>query len=205
MISMLQIPKKIILASSSPRRKDLLEQMGIAFDIVPSSIDENVEESYIPSELVCHLAAIKAEAVAAKISADSLIIGADTIVVKEYVLGKPNNRDDAIRMLSHLQDGFHNVLTGIALIDQSLGYKAVSYESTRVEMIPLSIQQIEWYVDNEELIDKAGSYSIQGLAAAFIPRIDGCYYNVVGLPIHLLWTMLVKYQQEMATVLSNTK
>ena len=96
MISMLQISKRIILASSSPRRKDLLEQMGIVFDIIPSFMDESVKGSYTPSELVCHLASIKAEDVAAKIPGDSLIIGADTAVVKEYVLGKPHNKNDAI-------------------------------------------------------------------------------------------------------------
>jgi septum formation protein len=199
MISLVDIPKKIVLASASPRRKELLAQMGISFDILPSSAEEEFLQEGMPertpSDYVCSLAGFKAEDVASRIKSDCLVIGADTVVVRRgQILGKPQSREEAIAMLQFLQGGWHDVLTGVAVIDRKLKYKDISYACTRVEMAHLTMQQIERYADSGECIDKAGAYGIQGLAAAFIPRIEGCYFNVVGLPVSTLYTMLLKYK-----------
>lgn len=199
MIPLIDIPKKVVLASASPRRKELLAQMGITFDIVPSLAEEEFLKEGMPepapSDYVCRLAALKAEDTASRLESDCLVIGADTVVVREgRILGKPQNREEAIAMLLSLQGGWHDVLTGVAVIDRNIRYRDISCACTRVEMAHLSLQQIERYVDSGECIDKAGAYGIQGLAAAFIPRIEGCYFNVVGLPVSMLYTMLLKYK-----------
>lgn len=194
MIPVQDFPKEIILASASPRRRDLMQQLGLCFDIQPSNVDERTCGSCSPEELVSRLALLKAEDVAVHSNRSCLVIGADTIVVKDTVFGKPKDRQEAADMLIRLQGGWHEVITGVALVDIEAGYKDVSFERTHVEMMPLSRQQIEWYVQCGEADDKAGAYAIQGRAAAFVRGIRGCYTNVVGMPVHLLWDMLGRYR-----------
>ncbi|HHY82622.1 MAG TPA: septum formation protein Maf [Clostridiales bacterium] len=194
---LVDIKKKIVLASASPRRKELLARMGFSFDVFPSTSEESNKEIFALSaaEQVCMLAEQKAEDTASRIFQDCLVIGADTIVVRDgQILGKPKDRKEAAAMLRSLQGCWHEVLTGIALIDRKLSYRDKAFECTRVEMMQLDTYQIEWYLDSGEYADKAGAYGIQGLAAAFIPRIDGCYFNVMGLPLNLLYKMLQRYK-----------
>lgn len=186
--------KKVILASASPRRKELLEKIGIDFEIKNSDIDENIIDITAPSEYACELAKMKALKVA-RDHTDALVIGADTIVVKDNkVLGKPEDRDDAVSMLKMLQGSVHEVITSLALVDLSIDYINVSCERTLVEIMPLTHEQIEMYVNTGEPMDKAGAYGIQGLGSVFIPRINGCYYNVVGLPLNRFWLALEDYK-----------
>ena len=171
----------------------MLRQMGIRFTVVPSSMKED-PPSGEAAEYVRRLAGQKARNSAGRISEDALVIGADTAVVKNgRILGKPRNGREAAGMLQFLQGGWHDVLTGVALIDRRLDYMDLSHACTHVEMIHLDRQQIQKYIDSGEYADKAGGYGIQGMAAAFIPRIEGCYFNVVGLPVALLYTMLLRY------------
>ena len=171
----------------------MLGQMGIRFTVVPSSLKED-PPSGDALEYVCRLAGQKARDSAGRISEDALVIGADTAVVKNgKILGKPRNGREAVGMLQFLQGGWHDVVTGVVLIDRRLDYMDLSHACTHVEMIHLDRQQIQKYIDSGEYADKAGGYGIQGMAAAFIPRIEGCYFNVVGLPVALLYTMLLRY------------
>lgn len=184
---------KIVLASASPRRKQLLSQMGLEFEVVPSDIDEKLPADLPYEEAVQELAFKKASHVASLIDGHRLVIGADTIVVKDEVLGKPKDKDDACEILYRLQGQSHEVVTGLAVVDNLTGKFKKSFEKTIVEMAPLSMEEIEQYVLTGEPMDKAGAYGIQGLAGIFISRIIGCYYNVVGLPIHRLWMMLKEF------------
>lgn len=184
---------KIVLASASPRRKQLLSQMGLEFEVVPSDIDEKLPADLPYEEAVQELAFKKASHVASLIDGHRLVIGADTIVVKDEVLGKPKDKDDACEILYRLQGQSHEVVTGLAVVDNLTGKFKKSFEKTIVEMVPLSMEEIEQYVLTGEPMDKAGAYGIQGLAGIFISRIIGCYYNVVGLPIHRLWMMLKEF------------
>lgn len=184
---------KIVLASASPRRKQLLSQMGLEFEVVPSDIDEKLPADLPYEEAVQELAFKKASHVASLIDGHRLVIGADTIVVKDKVLGKPKDKDDACEILYRLQGQSHEVVTGLAVVDNLTGKFKKSFEKTIVEMAPLSMEEIEQYVLTGEPMDKAGAYGIQGLAGIFISRIIGCYYNVVGLPIHRLWMMLKEF------------
>ena len=184
---------KIVLASASPRRKQLLSQMGLEFEVVPSDIDEKLPADLPYEEAVQELAFKKASHVASLIDGHRLVIGADTIVVKDEVLGKPKDKDDACEILYRLQGQSNGVVTGLAVVDNLTGKFKKSFEKTIVEMAPLSMEEIEQYVLTGEPMDKAGAYGIQGLAGIFISRIIGCYYNVVGLPIHRLWMMLKEF------------
>ncbi|NLJ41733.1 MAG: septum formation protein Maf [Clostridiales bacterium] len=184
---------KIILASSSPRRKQLLEQMGLQFDIIPAGGHEELLYSLDPEEMAQELAYNKALEVASGITAQTIIIGADTIVVKGGILGKPKSQKEAIEMLLRLQSNTHQVITGLALIDPWSGKVQKGYEKTLVEMAPMTLKDIEYYVATGEPMDKAGGYGIQGLAGVFISKIEGCYFNVMGLPIHRLWKMLGEF------------
>lgn len=198
MKTLIDIPKKIILASASPRRKELLGQIGVCFDVIPSTVDEGEADEFLqarPCDYVCRLADLKASDTASRIKDDCLVIGADTIVLhKGRILGKPRDREDAVAILQFLQGGWHEVITGLALVDLKTGYREISYECTRVEMASLDREQIEAYIDSGEPFDKAGAYGIQGLAAVIVPRIEGCYFNVVGLPVHRLYSMLLQYK-----------
>ena len=184
---------RIVLASASPRRKQLLEQMGLKFDVIVSNIEEKSPQGLAPEEISMELAYNKAMNVALQINEPAIVIGADTLVVKDRILGKPKDEEDARQMLRMLQGQTHQVITGLALVNPWTGKVQKGYEKTLVEMVPLTLQEIECYIKTGEPMDKAGGYGIQGLAGIFISRIEGCYFNVVGLPIHLLWKMLKEF------------
>ncbi len=176
---------RIILASASPRRKELLEQVGAEFEIIPAVGEEIITDSS-PQQAVLDLAAQKAAEVAAKVREDAIILGADTVVAfGDKILGKPKDEADAKQMLSLLSGKTHSVYTGVSIVVRQSGESQSYsfYEETEVTMYPLSEQQILSYIRTKEPMDKAGSYGIQGKGAVFIEKIQGDYNNVVGLPI----------------------
>lgn len=180
----------IVLASSSPRRAELLKQAGLEFEIMVSEVDETPAPGLAPDELVRELALRKANAVATMLD-KGLVIGADTVVVKAgRILGKPSGPQEAAEMLRLLQGGGHEVYTGVALVDVFSQETVVEHEMTRVFFNPLTEGEISRYVATGEPMDKAGAYGVQGLAALFINRLEGCYTNVVGLPLARLAIML---------------
>ncbi|WP_083486138.1 Maf family protein [Alicyclobacillus ferrooxydans] len=185
---------KLILASSSPRRRELLSMLGLEFSIDVSDLDEVIEEGLAPSEVVRQLASQKAAAVAKRQppeTSDTLILAADTIVVLEgRILGKPADRNEAIEMLSRLQGNRHEVFTGVCLIHLPSGRVQSEFERTEVTMAPLLRSEIEHYVDTLEPMDKAGAYGIQGFGATIIEGITGDYFTVMGLPIRRVSLML---------------
>lgn len=182
----------LVLASASPRRKMLLEQLGLPFTIRASEIEEDLQQPLPPDQLAETLALQKAQNVANSFDQDALVIGADTIVVDEQgILGKPRDEADAYRMLSRLSGQTHRVITGLAVISIFHPERTlVKHETTHVTFAHLSKQDIQWYIHIREPLDKAGAYAIQGKGMAFVERIQGCYYNVVGLPVFLLLRML---------------
>ncbi|WP_068500032.1 Maf family protein [Paenibacillus kribbensis] len=189
-----KITPRIILASTSPRRKELLAFLRLPFEVMPSHADESTPESWTPQQIVETLAVRKAEAVvnvAAQSEEAGLVIGSDTIVVLDgLVLGKPADHADAVRMLTALQGRTHLVYTGVACLHTVTGKTLVRHRQTKVTMKPLSHEQIVAYVNTGEPSDKAGAYGIQGMGATLVESIQGCYFNVVGLPLSLLSDML---------------
>lgn len=183
----------IVLASASPRRRELLEQIGVPFRVMPSGFDEAGAPEQEPTAFVTALAIGKATDVAPKVPS-GLIVGADTIVVRDgRILGKPVDDADASRMLGLLSGGWHEVITGIAVIEAATGAVRSAAEVTRVKFRTLLPREVAAYVASGEPADKAGAYAIQGLASMFIERIDGCYFNVVGLPIFRLAELLREF------------
>ena len=181
----------LILASSSPRRIELLRRLGIRFE-VRKPLWETRIISDDPVEVARYVALEKARNVAGFYT-EGIVIGADTIVVIDNkILGKPRSIDEAREFLMMLSGRYHEVITGIALIDAATNKEVVDHEVTRVKFKELSNEEIELYIKSGEPMDKAGAYGIQGLAAFFIERIEGDYYNVVGLPIHKLYKLLLK-------------
>ena len=182
----------IILASQSPRRKELLTQMGLSFRVVVSDIDEHMERSLPPDKLVESISAEKARAVQPLTTPDSLIIAADTVVVLDgTVLGKPADEADARRMLSLLSGREHQVYTGFTILQGDHIHS--QSEETFVTFRPLTEEEIAAYVSSGEPMDKAGAYGAQGKAALFVSRIEGDYFNVMGLPLYLLGKMLADF------------
>lgn len=187
----------LVLASSSPRRKELLTQAGFQFEVHPAHINEDRRPGEDPVIYVTRLAREKAQAVHVLRPGD-LILGADTSVVCEgELLGKPIDAADAARMLRLLSGRTHQVITGVAVVS-SVGVDSAS-DTTHVSMVELSEEEIAAYIATGDPMDKAGAYGIQGFPARWIPRISGCYFNVVGLPIALASTMIDGMQQRMAT------
>lgn len=186
--------RRIILASTSPRRKELIASLHLAFEVIPSHADEDTPPEWTPEQTVQELAMRKALAVYRGLEGreqDAVIVGSDTVVVLDGdILGKPVDEADAERMLSRLQGREHRVFTGVACIDASNGQSMVQYRQTDVTMKELSEATIRAYVQTGEPSDKAGSYAIQGIGASLIERVEGCYFNVVGLPLSLLSDML---------------
>lgn len=185
---------KLVLASASPRRVGLLRQIGMPFEQLASPDSEPRPNGAPPQEYVQQAAAAKARAVARLLRGQgrdgSVVLGADTMVFcAGQALGKPCDRADAARMLSTLSAREHQVFTGLALIANN-GEMHSDWVETRVTMVRLSERDIEGYIASKEPLDKAGAYGIQGLGARFIERIEGCYYNVVGLPLARLCAML---------------
>lgn len=175
---------KLVLASKSPRRSEILKNAGIDFTVRVADADETIPEGTKPQDAVVFLAARKAMAV--ERTEDELVLGADTVVVlQDKILGKPKDRDDAYNMLKSLSGRVHSVFTGVCAIGK--GVSITFAEETRVEVMPLTDEEIYTYIDTNECYDKAGAYGIQGLASKFIRRIDGDYFNVVGLPISRIY------------------
>lgn len=181
----------IILASESPRRADLLKQIGLEFEVSPSEIEEP-QITISPAIAVQELAILKARTVAAKFDA-GIVIGADTVVVIDgQPIGKPENDAHAVQILKRLSGNQHEVITGVALIDIKRKNEVVWAEQTAVYFRTLHESEIVAYVRSGEPSDKAGAYGIQGRAGAFVERIEGCYFNVVGLPLANLTVQLRK-------------
>lgn len=177
--------RPIILASGSPRRRELLAGLGIQFEVQVSDIDENVAEELPPHQLVELLSLKKAEAIATKVER-GIVIGSDTIVVlNEEILGKPKDEEEAFTMLTRLQGRLHTVYTGVSLIDVENNRREIAHQSTKVKMRSLSNEQICSYIATKEPMDKAGAYAIQGIGATLIEGIEGDYFTVVGLPLAL--------------------
>ena len=177
----------LVLASQSPRRQELLLQAGIPFTVRVAGIEEQRAAGETPDAYVRRLACAKALAVDR--TSDEIVLGADTVVVLDGdVLEKPQDEEDAARMLRRLSGRWHQVLTGICLAHHD--ETRVAVETTRVLMASLSEWDIQDYIATGEPLDKAGAYGIQGRAAVFIPAIEGCYFNVVGLPLARLTTLL---------------
>ncbi|MBR6812901.1 MAG: septum formation protein Maf [Oscillospiraceae bacterium] len=185
------------LASASPRRKDLLKKAGIEdFSVRPADVDESLDASLSAAEAVMTLARRKAEAAQQGLGEEDYVLAADTLVyLDETALGKPRDENDAFRMLKALSGRAHEVYTGICLRRGSVS--DCEYECTRVFFSPLTDKEIWDYIRTGEPMDKAGAYGVQGAAGVFIPRIEGDYYNVMGLPVSRLYKMLTRHGLEL--------
>lgn len=171
---------EIILGSKSPRRKELLEKLGYKFKIVPSDVDENIEEED-PIKKVLKIAKMKAIPILSQFPS-KLIITADTIVLNNnIVLGKPKDKEEAYKMIRDLQNNSHYVYTAVVCINKDINVEFV--EATKVYVVAMTDEEINEYINSQEPYDKAGGYGIQGMFAKFIEKIEGDYYNVMGLPI----------------------
>lgn len=185
---------KIILASKSPRRAENLRALGWEFETQAANIDETRHESEDAISYVKRLAEEKAAAIAQHVT-DGVVLGADTVVViGGEIMGQPRDDEDARRMLTLLSEKWHEVLTGVALA-RNQSATLIEHESTRVRFCELSPEEIDWYVSTGEPRDKAGAYAIQGRGAIFIERIDGDYFNIVGLPVRRVYEMIRGLQQ----------
>ncbi|MCI8513272.1 MAG: septum formation inhibitor Maf [Lachnospiraceae bacterium] len=188
---------RLILASKSPRRRELLAQIGLPFVVRESCLTEEIKEEK-PEEIVKSLAFQKAEAVAEREEEEAVILGADTVVVLDgEILGKPKDAEDAFRMLQALQGREHTVCTGVALLRRTAGEweRVLFAEKTKVFVRPMSGEEIRAYIATGEPMDKAGAYGIQGRFAVFVEKIDGDYANVVGLPVSRVYQVLKKWRQ----------
>ncbi len=186
---------EFILASNSPRRREILSMLGMDFEVIVSDCDETVRAAMTPDKLVCELARRKAEAVFGSLprTDNRIVIGADTIVWNgTRVMGKPKDKKDAFNTLMALSGKEHAVYTGVALLGRVGGrtLSSVRAEKTVVRFAKLGENEVRYYVDSGEPLDKAGSYGIQGFGGIFVTELHGDYYNVVGLPISLMRRML---------------
>ena len=185
--------ERLLLASQSPRRAEILRSVGWPFEAFAVDIDESLRTGESPVDYVERLALEKAEAALIQQGSARLVLGADTtVVVDDEILGKPDSDEDARRMLRLLSARWHEVLTGVALISHGEGgrlLRQVAHERTRVRFGPLTEREIDWYVRTHEPADKAGAYAVQGYASLFIEGIEGDYWNVVGLPVRLVYKL----------------
>lgn len=186
--------KKIILASKSPRRKYLLESINLEFEIIPSNFEEDIEGKTFSKKFIESLAYEKAKEVADRID-EGLVIGADTVVILgKKILGKPKDKEEAVKMLQSLSGKTHKVITGVAIVDKYEDKTLINSAITKVTFKKLSEREINAYIETGEPMDKAGSYGIQNaIGSLFVDKIDGCYNNVVGLPLNLLAKMLKSF------------
>lgn len=185
--------ENIILASSSPRRKEILEKYNLHPTIIKSNIIEKSYSGEKPSQIAMSLSFQKSYNVS-MLYQEQIVIGADTIVVYENeILGKPKDKDDAFRILKLLNGKYHSVITGISIVQNSTNIKIVDYETTKVKFRELSHNKLKDYINTNEPMDKAGAYGIQGYGALLVEKIDGCYLNVVGLPLVKLDFLLNKF------------
>ena len=184
---------KLILASKSPRRSEILKNAGVDFTVRVADADETIPEGTKPSDAVVFLAARKAMAVTR--AEDELVLGADTVVVlDDKILGKPKDCNDAFNMLKALSGRVHSVFTGVCAIGN--GVSITFAEETKVEFMPLTDEEIYAYIDTNEPFDKAGAYGIQGFASKFIRGIEGDYFNVVGLPMSRVYEKILRKSQK---------
>ena len=197
--------RPLILASRSPRREAILRQLGVPLVVKPADIVETTVPGLPPREQAMAVAARKAAAIARQVE-EGIVLGADTIVVADgdEVFGKPGSPEEALAMLTRLAGRVHLVTTGLALIDVGSGARSLSWEDTRVTMRQASPAEIAAYVATGEPLDKAGAYGIQGQGAVFVERIEGCYYNVVGLPVVRLLSMLRDLRERVASPAGRT-
>ena len=187
---------KIILASGSPRRKELLLQIGIVPEIIVSHVEEKIT-SDVPAEVVMSLAEQKAVDVAKEMPEGTVILGSDTVVAADgKILGKPKSHEEAYEMIRHLAGRSHQVYTGVCLVKKGPEGEADTvvsfYDETDVNVSPMTEKEIREYADSEEPMDKAGSYAVQGFFARYIDGLKGSYANVMGLPVHLVYQELKK-------------
>ncbi|WP_461641896.1 Maf-like protein [Labilibaculum euxinus] len=184
---------QLILASQSPRRHQMLKELGLIFEIRTKEVEEIYPEGLIPDQIPVYLAELKAKAFEQDLNSNELVITADTIVcVDDWILGKPNDRDDAVKMLNALSDRSHQVISGVCLMSKD---KKISFSTTtNVHFKALSEEEIDYYIDNYKPFDKAGAYGIQEwIGFIGIDGIEGSYFNVVGLPIQRLYQELLKF------------
>jgi septum formation protein len=185
---------KIVLASTSPRRAEILREAGITFEILATQVDEAILPGETATAMVARLAEAKARAAAAQLDADicdCIVVGADTTVeLNGEIFGKPRDTDHAREMLIQLGGRTHHVLTGIFLLRLPGNSTRAAVEKSCVTFAPLSESELDAYVATGEPLDKAGAYAIQGFAGRYIPKIEGCYFNIVGLPLARLYKLL---------------
>ncbi len=182
---------KIVLASASPRRKELLGLIKLEFEIIPSKIDEILDQSLAINQQIEKISFEKANDIAQKMDKDCVVIGADTVVeINGQILGKPVDKDDAKKMLKMLSGNTHRVITAVSIINTKDNFVVTDHQITEVKFRYLTDEEINNYVNSGEPMDKAGSYGIQGLGVMIVESIKGCYTNVVGMPIPLLTKIL---------------
>lgn len=183
---------KLILASASPRRRQLLESIRVPFEVIPSDVPEVRGEGESPEEYVARLSRDKAHAIGSRRPSDWVLAADTTVLLGEQLLEKPVDSADAVRMLNTIAGRTHVVYTGVTLLNLERGYHDTRVAESEVRMLELSPHDIEWYVASGEPLGKAGAYAAQGIGAMFVESIHGSYTNVVGLPLALLFQMLQK-------------
>ena len=186
---------KIILASQSPRRAEILRMIGVSFKVESSNIHEEINQKIKQNEIPINLSKAKAEKISHKYP-DKIIIGADTVVVfNEKIFGKPKDKNESKKMLKALSGNCHKVITGVTIMNEKLGIIKTFSETTKVFVQKIPTKQIDFYVNNYNTLDKAGSYGIQEWFSVWIKKINGCYYNVMGLPVSKLYRYLVEIEK----------
>ncbi len=190
------VNSEIILASASPRRSEILSNLGVSFSVIKSTVKEQYDSNISPFDYVMEMAKLKACDVATE-KTDNIVIGADTIVVlQEKVLEKPTSSTEAIEMLELLSNRTHKVMTALCMTLTSRNEMVSGICETEVTFKKLLPHEIEWYIRKEEFLDKAGAYGIQGKAGLFIEKIKGCYFNVVGFPVNLFYRLITSLDEE---------
>jgi septum formation protein len=189
------IYKKLILASASPRRKEILENIGLVFEVFPSKIREIINNDIPIEQAIVNLAVDKALDVSKMFDDKCLIIAADTVVLleDELIVGKPLDHEHALNTIMSLRDRWHSVITGISVVDSYENRIEKGFEKTNVKMRNYSKEEVLSYIKTGEPMDKAGGYGIQGKGSLLVEKIDGCYFNVVGLPINKLRDLLARF------------
>jgi septum formation protein len=190
---MIELPK-IILASASPRRAEILRTVGWPFETLPVNVDESRQPNEDAVAYVTRLAGEKGRAAAQRAPRRSIVAADTTVVVDDHILEKPLDQEDAKRMLGLLNNRWHRVLTGVAFIDAATEAMKLAHETTEVKFAAMSSEEVDWYVQTGEPMDKAGAYAIQGLGSRFIEEIRGDYFNVVGLPVRLLYDLVKQHR-----------
>ena len=186
---------KIILASQSPRRAEIMRMIGVNFKVDSSNINEEMNQKIEQNEIAMNISKAKAEKISQKYP-NNIIIGADTIVVhNEKIFGKPKDKNESKKMLKALSGDCHTVITGVTIMNKKLGVLKNFSESTKVFVQTIPTKQIEFYVNNYNTLDKAGSYGIQEWFSVWIKKINGCYYNVMGLPVSKLYKHLTEIEK----------